>query len=229
MKIVIISDLHGNYDALSALPESGDELWVLGDLVNYGPQPREVVNIVRNHAAAVIRGNHDHAVGFEVDPRCTPRYHEMASVTMRISSAELDEEAKGFLRILPVTTVLERDGKRFMLCHAIPSDPLYGYCPENSGRWDKEVQTIEADYLLVGHTHTPFLKQVGHTTVVNPGSLGQPKTGKPDACYAVWQDGRFELKQFPYDFERTLERIQRMPVPTDVQRDLSTVLRTGSV
>ena len=72
MKIVIISDLHGNYDALSALPESGDELWVLGDLVNYGPQPRAVLNFVRSHAAAVVRGNRDHAVGFDVDPRCTP-------------------------------------------------------------------------------------------------------------------------------------------------------------
>ncbi len=78
-----------NFDALSALPESGDELWVLGDLVNYGPQPAEVVNFVRNHAAAVVRGNHDNAVGFNVDPRCTPRYHEMASATMQISTCRI--------------------------------------------------------------------------------------------------------------------------------------------
>jgi protein phosphatase len=215
MKIVIISDLHGNFDALSALPESGDELWVLGDLVNYGPQPSEVVNFVRRRAAAVVRGNHDNAVGFNVDPLCTPRYHEMASATMQISNAELDEEAKEFLRGLPKTKTLERDGKR--------------YCPQDSERWQQEVETIQADYLLVGHTHTPFIKRVGQTTVVNPGSLGQPKTGKPDACYAVWQDEHFELKQFPYALERALERIQHMPVPTDIQRDLSTVLRTGSV
>ena len=229
MKIVIISDLHGNFDALSALPESGDELWVLGDLVNYGPQPSEVVNFVRGHAAAVVRGNHDNAVGFDVDPRCNPRYHAMASATMQVISAELDEEAKEFLRGLPKTRILEHDGKRFLLCHAIPSDPLFGYCPEGSDKWQQEVRTIQADYLLVGHTHTPFIKRVGQTTVVNPGSLGQPKTGKPDACYAVWQDGHFELKQFSYDLERTLERIQGMPVPADIQRDLATVLRTGSV
>lgn len=229
MKIVIIADLHGNYDALSALPESGDELWVLGDLVNFGPQPREVVNFVRGQASAVIRGNHDHAVGFDVDPRCIPRYQQMAASTMQISSVELDDDAKAFLRSLPVTTVLERDGKRFMLCHATISDPLYGYCPENSDRWDEEVQKAQVDYLLVGHTHTPFIKQVEHTVLVNPGSLGQPKTGKPDACYAVWQDGHFELKQFPYDFKRTLQRIQGMPVPAEVQQDLSKLLRTGSV
>jgi protein phosphatase len=229
MKIVVISDLHGNFDALSALPESGDELWVLGDLVDYGPQPREVVNFVRGHAAAVVRGNHDNAVGFDVDPRCNPHYHEMANATMQFSNAELDEEAKQFLRGLPKTRILERDGKRFLLCHAIPSDPLFGYCPQDSERWRQEVESIQADYLLVGHTHTPFIEPVGQTTVVNPGSLGQPKTGKPDACYAVWEDGQFELKQFSYDLERTLERIQHMPVPTGIQRDLATVLRTGSI
>jgi putative phosphoesterase len=229
MKIVVISDLHGNFDALSALPESGDELWVLGDLVDYGPQPREVVNFVRGHAAAVVRGNHDNAVGFDVDPRCNPRYHEMASATMQFSNAELDEEAKQFLRGLPKTRILERDGKRFLLCHAIPSDPLFGYCPQDSERWRQEIESIQADYLLVGHTHTPFIEPVGQTTVINPGSLGQPKTGKPDACYAVWEDGQFELKQFSYDLERTLERIRHMPVPADIQRDLATVLRTGSI
>ena len=229
MKIVVISDLHGNFDALSALPESCDELWVLGDLVDYGPQPREVMSFVRSHAAAVVRGNHDNAVGFDVDPRCNPRYHAMASATMQFSTAVLDEEAKEFLRGLPTTRILERDGKRFLLCHAIPSDPLFGYCPQDSERWRQEVESIQADYLLVGHTHTPFIKPVGQTTVVNPGSLGQPKTGKPDACYAVWQEGHFELKQFPYALERALERIQQMPVPADIRRDLATVLRTGSV
>jgi diadenosine tetraphosphatase ApaH/serine/threonine PP2A family protein phosphatase len=64
---------------------------------------------------------------------------------------------------------------------------------------------------------------------VNPGSLGQPKTGKPDACYAVWEDGKFQLKQFAYPVERAVQRIEQLPVPPDVRRDLATVLRTGSV
>ncbi len=63
----------------------------------------------------------------------------MAASTMQTSSTELDDGAKAFLRSLPATTILECDGKRFMLCHAAPSDPLYGYCPEDSDKWDKEV------------------------------------------------------------------------------------------
>ncbi len=81
MKIVVISDIHANLEALTALPEWGDELWVLGDLVDYGPNPREVVALLRSRAELVVRGNHDHAVGFEDDPRCNPRFRKMALET----------------------------------------------------------------------------------------------------------------------------------------------------
>jgi predicted phosphodiesterase len=67
MKIVIISDLHGNAESLAALQEPYDELWVLGDLVNYGPDPEAVVAAVRDRATLIVRGNHDHAVGYDVD------------------------------------------------------------------------------------------------------------------------------------------------------------------
>jgi protein phosphatase len=229
MKIVVISDLHSNFDALSTLPELGDELWVLGDLVNYGPMPAEVVAFVRDHSEIVIRGNHDHAVGFDVDPRCTPRYAEMAESTMQYSKANLDSDATSFLRGLPFTRLIERDDHKFFLCHAIPSNPLYGYCFEDSDLWSKELEQVDADFLLVGHTHTPFIRKIGGTTIVNPGSLGQPKTGKADACYAVWEDGKFRLKQFAYPVERAVQRIEQLPVPPNIKRDLATVLRTGSV
>ena len=153
MKIVVISDLHSNFDALDTLPEFGDELWVLGDLVNYGPLPAEVVRFVRSHSGIVIRGNHDHAVGFDVDPRCTPRYAGMADATMQYSKVNLDSDAIHFLHNLPLTRVIERDRCRFYLCHAIPSNPLYGYCPEGSDLWQDELEQVDADFLLV-RTHS---------------------------------------------------------------------------
>jgi protein phosphatase len=176
MKIVIISDIHANLDALMALPECGNELWVLGDLVDYGPEPREVVALLQSRATMVIRGNHDQAVGHEDDPRCTPRYRQMALETRDFTIRSMNGDLTRYLHQLPLHKTVERDGKRFYLCHATPSNPLSGYCPGNSDQWAQEVQGIEADYLLVGHTHTPFIREVGPTTVVNPGSLGQPKT-----------------------------------------------------
>ncbi|MHB1955546.1 MAG: metallophosphoesterase family protein, partial [Sulfobacillus sp.] len=63
MKIAIVSDIHGNLAALKAFPEAGyDQLWCLGDLVDYGPRPREVIQWVQKNAAVAVRGNHDHAV-----------------------------------------------------------------------------------------------------------------------------------------------------------------------
>ncbi len=229
MKIVIISDLHANFDALSALPEFGDELWVLGDLVNYGPSPVEVVSFVSSRGNVVIRGNHDNAVGNDTDPRCTPRYRDMALSTLEYSKSVLSTDAKRYLRDLPLMRRIERGKHRFYLCHAIPSNPLYGYCPEESDRWNEEVDGIDADFLLVGHTHTPFIQKVGRTTVVNPGSLGQPKTGKADACYALFQEGEFQLKQFAYSVGETEHRIDKLPIPAEIRQDLKTVLRTGSV
>ena len=229
MKIAIISDLHGNYAALRTLHDNYDELWVLGDLVNYGPEPGAVVDFVKANSTVVVRGNHDHAIGYDVDPRCTARYQKMAELTRKYTASVLKSAQREFLRQLPLNLELQREGTRFYLCHAKPSDPLYGYCPEESDEWIKELGLIKADVLLVGHTHTPFVRRIGDRLVVNPGSLGQPKTGKPDACYAVWEGGTFQLKSFPYPVDETIGRLKALAFPQDVEKDLITVVQTGSV
>jgi protein phosphatase len=78
LKIAILSDIHGNFEALKSVLDAVDELWVLGDLVNYASDPYEVVDFVRKNAALVVRGNHDHAIGAGADPRCSPAFREMA-------------------------------------------------------------------------------------------------------------------------------------------------------
>ena len=229
MKIAIISDLHANWESVRSFPEKYDELWVLGDLVNYGPEPGAVVDFVKANSSVVIRGNHDHSLGYDEDPRCTPRYQKMADLTRRYSASVLKKEQSEFLRALPLKLELNRQDTRFYLCHATPSDPLYGYCPEQSDEWVNELDRVNADVLLVGHTHTPYVRQIGDRLVVNPGSLGQPKTGKSDACYAIWEDGSFHLKSFPYAVDETVVRLKALGFPSEVEKDLITVLNTGSV
>jgi protein phosphatase len=228
LKIVIITDLHGNCEALRCLPETYDELWVLGDLVNYGPDPAAIVDFVKAKSAVTVRGNHDHSIGYDVDPRCGARFQKMAETTRQYTASVLNKSQKEFLRELPLHVELRRQDKRFYLCHAKPSDPLYGYSPEDSDDWMREVDSVPADVLLVGHTRAPFIRRIGDRVVVNPGSLGQPKTGKPEACYAVWQDGTFELKSFSYSVDETVGKLQALSFPQDVEKDLITVLRTGS-
>ena len=100
MKIVVISDIHANLDALMALPEWGDDLWVLGDLVDYGPDPREVVALLRSRAEIVIRGNHDQAVGFEEDTRCSPRYRQLALETRDFTIQSMNGDLTRYLQQL---------------------------------------------------------------------------------------------------------------------------------
>ena len=229
MKIVIISDIHGNLDALTALSESYDELWVLGDLVNYGPQPKEVVDFVQRNAAAVVRGNHDQCLGFGDDPRCSARFREMAEATRAFSSAQLSLEQKLYLSSLPLQTTVIRSQTRFFLCHATPSDPLYEYRLADSNKWVDDCQKLAADVVAVGHTHIPFVRSFNGQVLVNPGSIGQPKTGKPDACYAVWEDGRLSLRTYVYSVDQTIEKIRTMSIAKDIQEDLIRVLENGGL
>ncbi|MCA1561008.1 MAG: YfcE family phosphodiesterase [Acidobacteria bacterium] len=227
MKILIISDVHGNAEPLNAMTESYDELWVLGDLVNYGPEPAYVIRRLRQRATLIVRGNHDHAVGYDVDPRCSAPFRAMAEATRQHALKTLSEEDKHFLRDLPLTASVERDQRRFFLCHATPSDPLFAYCPPDSRAWVDESAAVDADVILVGHTHLPFVRRIGNRTVVNPGSLGQPKEGGPDASYAVWQDGELTLRKLKYPVDRTIAKIADLPLPTEITAALRHLLETG--
>jgi len=230
MRICIISDLHANLDALAALRQDYDELWVLGDVVNYGPEPAAVVDFVRSRAAIVIRGNHDHSVGFGAQCGCSPRFVAMAEETRDYSIASLSAGDKEYLRQLPTSARREIGATSFFLCHATPADLLYEYRPPDSPLWErKEHASAGANVILAGHTHLQFLRTAGGQMIINPGSLGQSKMGNPLARYAIWEQGHFELKAYEYPVETAAAKIQAMPLSSAVKRDLIHVLRTGKV
>ena len=229
MKIAILSDIHGNIEALKSVAESWDELWVLGDLVNYGPNPAEVVDFVRQNAAAVVRGNHDHAIGDGEAPRCSPRFREMAQAMQAYTESVLSDRQKAYLRQLPLSAQVEADGRRFLLCHAVPSDPLFKYGPADAAFWTPEAAAVTADILLVGHTHLPFVMDLGAQRVVNPGSVGQPKHGAPEASYAMWEDGVITLRSCRYPVEETVRKVFALPIDMRIRRELAEVLATGAL
>ena len=230
MKIAIISDIHANLAALRAFPERDfDELWCVGDLVDYGPRPREVVQEIRGRANLIVSGNHDYAAGYGEDPRCSASYRRLAAETLRYTREICSEDELQFLRGLPRSQQKVVDTTRFYVVHATPSDPLFAYCPESSAAWTSEVEGIDADVLVVGHTHTPLFGRVANTTIVNPGSLGQPKTGRPRACYAIWKDGAVSLHEYNYPVAETIADIRKMPITEADQNALIAVLETGAL
>jgi putative phosphoesterase len=229
MKIAIIADIHSNLEALEAFPETYDELWVLGDLVNYGPNPVEAVEWIRRRASLIVRGNHDHAVGFGEEARCSARFREMAEATRKYTETVLSAEQKTFLRDLPECLCREVEGTVFFLCHATPSNPLSEYRSSDSPRWEIEEAVVGADVVLAGHTHLPFVRNFGGKIIANPGSLGQSKAGNAAARYAVWEDGCIELRSYVYPVEKTIRKIDSLPISQKAKQELAAVLRTGSV
>jgi len=120
------------------------------------------------------------------------------------------------------------DGRRVLFCHATPSDPLFAYRPQDSDQWltDEVDRAIQVEF--VGHTHLPFRRALPERLIVNPGSVGQPKHGRAEACYALWQDGKIALASATYDFERTIDKLRDLRLSPAVFEDLANVLRTGS-
>ncbi len=229
MRILILSDIHGNFEALTAIDEKYDELWVLGDLVNYGPDPGAVIDFIRSTATLVVCGNHDYSIGYNKDPKCSPAFRDMAEATRRYSDSVLTFGQKHYLRHLPLYVEVRRQGTKFYLCHALPSSPLFGYCEADSPQWANEAEETGADVILVGHTHVPALRMIGHRVVANPGSLGQPKAGGPEARYAIWENGKVELKSQSYPFETTAAKVSSLPIDAKLQDQLKSILRTGEL
>ena len=229
MRVLIVSDLHANLEAIGALPSDFDRLWVLGDLVNYGPNPAEVIDYVREKAAVVVRGNHDHSVGFDEDPRCSARFRAMADETRRYTRSALNEEQRKYLRNLPLTATVAVEGTHFFMCHAAPPNPLFEYRQEESPLWLADEVGPAINVELVGHTHIPFRRSLGSRSVVNPGSVGQPKHGRAEVCYAIWENGKLRLGSATYEMEQTVEKLRRLSLSAAVFEDLAFVLRNGRV
>jgi protein phosphatase len=216
---------------LEAEPDA-DEILCLGDLIDYGPEPLRCVQWAIEHVPVTrsIQGNHDWAVGWDEDPRCSPPYRHLAEVTRKYCLRVLTEGLRTFLCELWPQRSLTVDGKSCVACHAAPSGARFCYLPLNAPaeKWQQEVELAQhPDFLFVGHTHLPGERQIGRTLVINPGSVGQPKGGDPRAAYALLQDGSVSLCRARYDIEKTVQAYAQTPLTPDDVAALAAVLRTG--
>jgi len=233
MQLLILSDIHANWHALSAVlaaEPQAEGVICLGDIVNYGPHPMPCIDWVRDHAKHgwVVQGNHDRALGCDEGSRCSTLYRRLAADMQRCTRRQISPAAKAYLSRLPTSFTQPIAGAVLFLCHAAPTEPLYTYIePDDTRRWDRECRIAgQPDFLLVGHTHLPSIRRIGRTTIVNPGSVGQPKNGDPRACYALWCDGEVELRRVTYDVQSTARDLAACAPPKTAQR-LTQVLLTG--
>jgi len=229
----IISDIHSNLAALRAVLEDikkrgVEEIFCLGDIVGYGPDPKECLDlIIENHIASIM-GNHDHAVFYE--PTNFNTGAERASYWSRQElEDETDREKRNqrwaFLGRLPVRLEM---GKILMV-HASPRRPVTEYIfPDdiytNQAKIGALFEKVE-HICFVGHTHVPgvFLEDPDfygleeldnvysisdqERAIINVGSVGQPRDQDPRACYVIVNEEKVEFVRIEYDVEETVAKI----------------------
>ena len=227
MKLLVLADIHANWPALSALKESFDACFVVGDIVDYGADPVECIDWVRANATAWVRGNHDHAVAQRVAPLGGSGLRGLAAATRPQHWDVLDAKRLSFLAKMPVQQHIQFDGRTHFLVHATPRDPLDEYLGADERQWRKRLADIEADFVFVGHTHLPFHLDLGDKQLINPGSIGQPRDGDPRASYVVIEDGRVEFKRYEYDIEAAIARLREIGVEGPSFELAEQILRTG--
>jgi diadenosine tetraphosphatase ApaH/serine/threonine PP2A family protein phosphatase len=201
MRYAILADIHGNLDAFEAvlrdIDEKGgaDELWCLGDVVGYGPDPAECIALLRRHPHICVAGNHDWAAIGKID---ISDFNPHAAAACRWTSGRLADGDVAYLENLPLR--LERGD--FTIVHGSPREPIWEYVM-SVHEAEANFDCFATSYCLIGHSHVPavfelsddscsigemktLLKLGEHRLIVNCGSVGQPRDGDPRASYAIY-------------------------------------------
>jgi diadenosine tetraphosphatase ApaH/serine/threonine PP2A family protein phosphatase len=233
MKIAVISDIHGNLEALSAVladieRTGAGEIVSLGDNVGYGGDPEEVTQLLRSLRIPSVMGNHELGIA---RPEYISWFNASARESLILTGRLLSPESKEWLAALPASLVF----RECLFVHGCPPDSITDYIFEQSdSRLIRRFGRAEQQICFVGHTHTLELitiqgrrvvhMQPGRETlslspgarhIVNAGSVGQPRDGDGNAKYVIWDSAThsLEVRFIPYDVERAAEKIIRQGFP----------------
>jgi len=204
-RIGVLSDIHANATALQAVLadiESVDAIVCAGDIVGYGPSPNQCVSIIRDRDIPTVQGNHDRAV---MNGQPYESGDEYAYDT-------LSDDAIEWLRTLSKNHRLFDDRVKIVHNHPDPDKQGPGIQIRPSDVTSELLGTEEI--LVLGHTHIQHAEMYDQGIVVNPGSVGQPRDGNPDAAYAVLNldDHSVELHRVSYDVSRVQEQIRETDI-----------------
>jgi len=238
MRYAILADIHGNLDAFQSVLQDienrggVDEIWCLGDVVGYGPEPSACLALLRQYPHVCVAGNHDWAAVGMID---TADFNPDAAAACRWTAGQLSGSDKEYLRNLALTATRGE----FTLAHGSPRDPLNEYIFSAAGAAGN-FQGFGTDYCLVGHTHVPavfsdagggcrrkslppVLKMGGGRLIVNPGGVGQPRDGDPRASYAIYDDTERVIYSYrvTYDIAAVQGKMRESGLPIYLSERLS--------
>jgi predicted phosphodiesterase len=215
MIVGLIADVHGNDRALEAvLRDAGDVSWWLfaGDLTGYYPFVEECWALLAGCRLDGVRGNHDEILTrwLDLGEPPAPDYRQRYGSALRRARDVLSSSALAALRSWPVRRVEAVGDTLVHMVHGAPWDPLEGRVYPDFVQWDR-FDGIEADVVLLGHTHYPLVHEVDGRLIVNPGSVGQARDRSGTAAYALLDTSskQVELRRVPYDPTKLLEDAER--------------------
>jgi putative phosphoesterase len=234
MRVAVVTDVHGNLPALEAALSWAealgvDALYCGGDLVGYGPRPNEVCALIEDRGIPTIYGNYDYAIGRDLED-CGCAYHTaheraLGQRSVDWTLANTDARSKAFMRGLPFDLRVDLDGRRVRLAHGSPRKVNeYLFEDKPASLYERLAAQAEADVLVFGHTHKPWIHEYGGVLFVNCGSVGKPKDGDPRGAFAVLElaDGRVEasIERVPYDAEAVAREVEAVGLPGEFAEQL---------
>ncbi len=232
MLYAVLADIHANLAAFEAvlgdIERKGgvDEIWCLGDIVGYGPDPCRCIELLKKYNHVCVVGNHDLAAIGKME---LSYFNPDAATACRWTAGQLSPDDIEYLEGLPL--MVEKDD--FLLAHGSPADPVMEYVMSTSIA-ARNFDFFQSKYCLVGHTHAPaaFKEEKGtclsvnlspgiglvlgkSRMIINPGGVGQPRDGDPRASYAIYdsEGSIFRLYRIPYDIAATQDRMMQAGLP----------------
>ena len=227
MKIAVISDVHGNMEALESVmddikKEGCEKIFALGDYAMAGPEPAAAVDwflkeSVENPDFKMIQGNTDLMIADYSDKL----YNELKDKAPVMAEAlkddflRLNSIQKDFLKNLPIQLELEEEGVKILLVHGSPRRNNEDILPDTSmAEVERMLRNVDAEVVLCGHTHIPCGFQTStKKTVVNAGSVGRPFTPEPKSCWLkiTVEDGKcvFEHRFVEYNIDRASRKLRK--------------------
>jgi diadenosine tetraphosphatase ApaH/serine/threonine PP2A family protein phosphatase len=239
MKWAILSDVHGNLEAFQAVlkdldTEKPEKIAFLGDAVGYGADPNECLAILRDLTDWVVAGNHDYGAVGLTDIEV---FNPPARSAILWTRERLSEENQAYLRRM----LLHRQNGDANFFHATPNQPEEWYYLFTFPEAEEAFQSLSGDLAFVGHSHRPLILAKEGTLgveacppedavlktrvryIINVGSVGQPRDGRPEAAYGIYDDAekRYLLKRVPYDVATTQKKIIHAGLPPFLAQRLS--------
>lgn len=224
-RIAFISDIHGNFPALSAVLDDiaerkVDSTYCLGDLVGYYSQINEVIDVIRQKNIPCIIGNHDYALIHNngIIPRSRTCTNVLTKQLEYISSPNLS-----FLKTLPDSLIIEDNKNKIMAVHGGLNDYIDEYIQEITESYFSSLDPT-ISYVVTAHNHKADIQHFSKVHYANTGSVGQPRDHDPRASYLLYDNGSLEIIRVSYDIEAIIRQMESDGFPSYI----SEVLRTGS-